>query len=75
MEYDKPFIIPDQSPDFENFAGYDKEYSFSGTNIWNNSFQSPEIGCDFAVLHNDLQEIKQLIGEISCSIKNFFREG
>ena len=49
-------------------------FEYSGTNIWNNNFSAPEMTCDFAVLHRDLQEIKSLINDIKNCIKNFFSE-
>ncbi|MBE6894455.1 MAG: hypothetical protein E7483_02465 [Ruminococcaceae bacterium] len=74
METGTPFIIePSESP--ENFAENNSRiFSYSKTNIWNSSFESPEISCDFQLLHQDLTEIKNLICDIRDSIKDFFAE-
>lgn len=68
--------ISDKSDFFSHNNAKEKngECSFCRTNIWNSSFDSPEINCDFSVLHTDLQEIKELVQEISCCLKDFFRE-
>ena len=47
-------------------------FEYSRTNIWDNTFSSPEINCDFALLHQDLQQIKQLIGDIRECLGIFF---
>ena len=52
----------------------DYSCSFSETNIWNSNLYAPEMTCDFAVLHKDLQEIKKLVNDINNCIKDFFAE-
>ena len=73
MECGSPFIIKAEAVDNEIFeADTGKEYNFCRTNVWNNAFSSPEISCDFELLHSDLQEIKQLIAELKDIVNEFF---
>ena len=78
MEFGKPFIVSADDMDLNVPADYnsisDNNCNFSKTNVWNNNFSAPEMTCDFAVLHRDLQEIKSLINDIKNCIKDFFSE-
>ena len=77
MKCGESFVAITDKSDFLNSNKTEEEngeYTFCRTNIWNSSFDSPEINCDFALLHTDLQEIKELVREISCCMKDFFRE-
>ena len=78
MEFGKPFIVSADDMDLNVPADYnsisENNCNFSKTNVWNNNFSAPEISCDFAVLHQDLQEIKSLISEIKTYIQQYFAE-
>ncbi|MBQ9844873.1 MAG: hypothetical protein IJO54_02185 [Oscillospiraceae bacterium] len=49
-------------------------FEFSRTRMWNENFYSPEIGNghSIAALHSELNEIKELIGEIKDILKEIF---
>ena len=72
MKNFEPIILGNDIP-FENHCDTENNsFNFSRTNVWDNTFSSPEISCDFALLHNDLQQIKQLICDIRDCLRNFF---
>lgn len=75
MKCDKPFIIPQE--DFENYAeneNGDVSFNYSKTNIWSNSFLSPEIPTENVTqdILSQLGEIKELITDIKNILKDMF---
>ena len=76
MKCGEPFAVTADIADLysNNIGNLDNDYSFCRTNIWNSSFDNPEINCDFAVLHSDLTEIKELVREIGGMLKEYFCE-
>ena len=75
MKCGEPFAVDVSDADFcSDTENQNNEYSFCRTNIWNSSFDNPEIHCDFAVLHSDLTEIKELVREIGGILKEYFCE-
>ena len=76
MKYGTPFVIDTSVDELENHSicntDSDSTFNWQKTNVWNSSFNSPEISCDFELLHNDIKEIKQLICDIKECLKEFF---
>ena len=73
------FIADNDISSFENHipqtdSSEDLPFEFSATNMWNQSFFTPESHSDTSIemLHNDLDEIKKLIGEIKSILKDIF---
>jgi len=77
MEIGTPFVL-EADKDFKEYSAEGTQSGgtlrYSKTNIWNSSFESPEISCDFNLLHQDLMEIKSLICDIKDCLKDFFAD-
>lgn len=87
MEIGTPFIIECPEEEFENHIDTgtkntdtvnltDEElpFRFSRTRMWSENFYSPEIGNghSIAALGKEMEDVKQLLGEIRDILKGIF---